>query len=669
MIIKHIANPKARSSKASRIGGLLDYIAADGRDSKQKAEYVAASGNFYSDSLRGQRAEMISLALEATRSKDPVDHWLMSWKEGEQPTEVQCRESVEILKRHLGMDGDYLAVYALHRNTENYHLHIVLNRVDPDSHRVADKGWCIDRAHKAIAEIEHQHGWEPESNARYITNSKGEVSLSRVTHERKPKAEVMDRENATGEKSSERVAIETAGPILTSAQSWEQLHIGLERAGMRYELKGSGALLWVGGQPVKASVIGREFSKKRMEERLGEFQADGNRKYSEEISRKPEPLREDHSGRWHEYRKFLEQHRMEKDTAQKEQRVAHRAARDTQLAAFRKDRSDVYKEARWSGSALNVARSLMASDHAKRKAQLVEEHKRERDLLRRQFGRRPTFEQFLLAQGEQELAHAWRYRESSEVGGALVGDCDDPPHRRDVRDFTGQVQLTQDGKSCVHYSQRDSRGISFTDQGRRIDVWQTNDETAVLAALQLGAQKWGSLTITGSMEFKLLCAEVAVKHGIRIINPELQQVAPPVERTPVPRIGIDAGVAPSESAYLRHKTDIQRRLHLVNPSRMDWMIAVRMRVTGHDQRSIATALREHAPEGRADENRDWNNYAERTAQAAFGPRGDREAKGNLPRARSWMQVEGKEPSPERLTGQERQMSSRRIDRKSYEMEL
>lgn len=99
------------------------------------------------------------------------------------------------------------------------------------------------------------------------------------------------------------------------------------------------------------------------------------------------------------------------------------------------------------------------------------------------------------------------------------------------------------------------------------------------------------------------------------------------------------------------------------------MIAVRMHVTGHDQRSIATVLREHAPEGRADENRNWNNYAERTAQAAFGPRGDREAASNLPRARSWMQVEGREPLPERVTGQEHQMSGRRIDRKSLEMEL
>jgi hypothetical protein len=126
---------------------------------------------------------MIALAMEATRSKDPVDHWLMSWKEGEQPTQAQCKEGVEILKKHLGMDSDHLAVYALHRNTENYHLHIVLNRVDPNSNRVADKGWCIDRAHKAIAEIVYVQGWEHEENARYVANSSGEMSLAKVTRE------------------------------------------------------------------------------------------------------------------------------------------------------------------------------------------------------------------------------------------------------------------------------------------------------------------------------------------------------------------------------------------------------------------------------------------------------------------------------------------------------
>ena len=669
MIVKHIANPKTRSSKASRIGGLLDYIAADGRDKEQKTEYVSAIGSFYSESRQGQRAEMIALALEAPRSKDPVDHWLLSWKEGEQPTEIQCRQSVEILKKHLGLNKDRLAVFALHRNTENYHLHVVINRVDPDSHRVADNGWCIDRAHKATAEIVHVQGWEAESNARYLASVQGEVSLSDITRDRKPKAKVLDRENATGEKSNGRIAIEEAGPLLAKAKNWEQVHATLASAGMRYELKGSGALLWVGEQPVKASVIGREFSKARMEKRLGIFRTDANQRRTNEVFRSPEPLRQDRSERWPEYRKLLERHRTEKSAAQMEQRLAHREARDAQLASFRQERKALYQGARWSGVELNVARSLMALDHAKRKAQLVEEHRIERSALNQQLGHRPTFEQFLLAEGNEQLAKAWRYRDSAQVRCGLLGDGDDSPRKRDIRDFTDEVQRAQGGKSLVHYSKPGGKQISFTDQGRRIDIWESSDETTVLAALQLGAQKWGNITITGSMEFKLLCAEVASKNGIRIVNPELQHGALPRGRVHTAQTEAATQTAPPESSYLRHKTDIQSRLQLVNPSRLDWMIAVRMRVTGHDQQVIAAALREHAAGGRENEKRDWSNYAERTAQAAFGARGDQGALHNQPRARAWMQVEGREPSREALTKWERTSRGRSLAQSSMKPEI
>jgi hypothetical protein len=652
MIIKYIANPKMRSSKAMRIGSLLDYIEADVRGGAQKAEYVCASGSFYSDSLQGQRAEMIALAMEATRSKDPVDHWLMSWKEGEQPTHAQCNEAIEILKKHLGMSSDHLVSYALHRNTENYHLHAVLNRVDPNTMRVTDKGWCIDKAHKAIAEIVHTQGWEQEDNARYIANSSGEVSLARVTCERQPCSKTRDHENATGEKSFERIAIERAAPILTSAKNWEQAHKDLRRAGMRYELKGSGALLWVNDQPVKASVIGREFSRKCMEERLGVFQPEAGSVVTKQPPRQAESIHRDDSGRWAQYRKALEDHRAWKNTAQTQQRIEHRSEREALFASFRKQRGDFYQNGRWSGSALNVARSLMASNHAKRKAQLSEEHKRERNALRLQFGTRLTFEQFLVAQGEQQAAAAWRYREAPEAKAALFGDGDEQPLKHDIRDFTAQVKLGHGRTVGIHYTRRNTTEISFTDSGKRIDIWRMSDEASVLAALQLGAQKWGALTITGPTEFKLLCVDLAAKHGIKINNPELQTAIAKSSRTlqPVPRTSLETTTP--DGAYRLHRADILNRIKVRNPSHLDWMIAVRMRVTGHDQQTIAKVLRDNARGGRESENRDWANYAERTAEAVFGPRGDRDSNMHRLRAYSWAQVEGRDLAREQATRRE-----------------
>ena len=164
MIVKKIPNPRTPSPKATRIGSLLDYIEAQ---TEEKIELRFATGDFLTGSRQGQRAEMIALAGEATRSKDPIDHWLLSWKAGEQPSEAECRDAVEILKRHLGVSTDHQAVCALHSNTENTHLHIVLNRTDPETFRVADNGWNINRAHQALAEIVQRQGWEQETNAVY----------------------------------------------------------------------------------------------------------------------------------------------------------------------------------------------------------------------------------------------------------------------------------------------------------------------------------------------------------------------------------------------------------------------------------------------------------------------------------------------------------------------
>ena len=643
MIVKYISNPKVQSSKASRIGSLLDYIEADSHAGAQKAEYIGASGNFYSDSQQGQRAEMVALAIETKRSKDPVDHWLLSWKEGEQPTHAQCEQAVEILKRNLGMNGSHLAVYALHRNTENYHLHVVLNRVDPVAMRVKDRGWCIDKAHKAIAEIVSVQGWEPEQNARYEVDRNGELAKAGRAHEPKPHTKARDYENATGEKSCERIAMETAIPILRNAQSWTQVHEGLAQIDMRYEQKGSGALLWVADQPLKASCLGREFSRSRMEGRLGAFQPDMHSDTIQQPQRQAEPLRPNMPASWTEYRKAFEEARRKKTRAQVQQRADHRAARVLQNTEFQKERAALYQEGKWSGSALNVARSLLAADHAKRRAELMEQQMHERDRLRSKFGQRITFEQFLVAQGMPQLAGQWRYRNAETSSAAILGDGDEVPRKRDIRDFTARVRpslhmLTNE----VHYSSNaDPNRVSFTDRGKRIDVWQAQDAAAVLAALQLGAQKWGFVTITGPDEFKQLCAQLAAQHGIRISNPELHMVTAsgPGDRQPLP--ANPAAVPSPSTAYRMHKTDILSRIEVRNPSQLDWLIAVRMRVTGHDKRAIVQALKENASLGREAENRNWANYSERTAEAVFGPRGDRECVRSEPRAEAWTRVEGR----------------------------
>ncbi len=148
------------------------------------------------------------------------------------------------------------------------------------------------------------------------------------------------------------------------------------------------------------------------------------------------------------------------------------------------------------------------------------QHKAERDVLSARLGVRSTYEGFLRVGGQKQAAELWRYRNSPEEAAFATGDGTEELIRRDIRDFDMRVEHMA-GKSGVfiaYYAHTRPEALSFADRGKRIDIYQASDQAAVLAALQLGSQKWGVLTITGPAEFQLLCAELAKEHGFCIQN-------------------------------------------------------------------------------------------------------------------------------------------------------
>ena len=204
MIVKKLKRTSLKKSKAVMIGGLVDYILAEHDDrGKDKLAY-AGSRNFLTTTVAAQKREMISLAEESIQSRMPVTHWILSWQENEQPTPEQVDEAVSLFLRGMGL-AEHQTFYALHKNTGNCHLHIVVNRTHPYTQKVIQphRGFDINEAHKIVAEIEHRQGWAPQENARYRVNEQGHVVKNfRHRTQVKPKPRAEDFENATGEKSA-----------------------------------------------------------------------------------------------------------------------------------------------------------------------------------------------------------------------------------------------------------------------------------------------------------------------------------------------------------------------------------------------------------------------------------------------------------------------------------
>jgi len=628
VIVKKVPPSKAAAPKTigANVRDLADYIAGPRAGGNgEKVEHRGAL-NFLAIDHDGQVQEMVDLAEVARHDARPVQHWILSWREGEQPTSAQAHEAIKMFIGEMGL-SDHQAIYALHSDTHNWHLHLAVNRVHPDTEKLVtvNKGYDHKVAHRAIARIELRQGWQPEARALYAPDAAGEIELvKRSEAERQPGARAMAFEERVGARSAERIAIEEVAPLIRRAGSWRELHDNLGKAGVRFEKKGSGALLWVGDQPVKASVAGRDCSMSALRKRLGDFELAHTLPPPPQRSAAPRPL--DPTAPL--VTTYLEQrHRHYEQRADPGQRVERqRGEWDRLIERHRKERADMFRGSwKGKGDALNALRSLTAVRQAQEKADLRDRQQLERAAERRACERFPSYEEWL-TRVDPEAGDKWRHRlrHPAKIGGVTF----DPPVARDIRAVTAVLE-----RDRVHYHLAGPRsGPAFTDRGKTIDIHDGRSREAVLAALQLSAQKWGEFWIRGDAQFKRTCIELAAEHRFRITNPDLQQaIATEREHLRLSKSGnaIDrrtAGPRPSMTPgaiYQRHLAAIAREQpdRRVDPSRLDAEVAARLAITGHSREQIATAIREGARAARPAERRDWDAYARRAADFAFSPPG------------------------------------------------
>jgi len=659
MIVKKVPPSKlaAPKSLAANVRDLADYIA--GPTAGGDGEKVEHRGglNFLADDHDGQVQEMVDLADAARRDAKPVQHWILSWREGEQPTSAQADEAVRIFLSEMGL-ADHQAIYALHSDTHNWHLHLAINRVHPDTEKLVtvNKGYDHRVAHRAIARIELRQGWEPEARAIYAPDSSGEIKLVKQPGaERQPSARALAFEERVGARSAERTAIEEAAPIIRRAKTWRELHEALGKAGVRFEKKGSGALFWIGDQPVKASVAGRDCSMSALRKRLGDFVPAPARTLTPTQQKAVPPRPLDPAAPL--LASYLDQRRKHyTQRAEPGRRVDRQGDEWRQLAdRHRKERAEIFRGSwKGKGDALSALRSLIAARQAQEKAALRDRQKLERVAARRARERFPSYEEWL-ARFDRDTADKWRHRtrRPATVGGATF----DPPTPRDIRAVTAVLD-----RDRVHYHLPGSRRTpAFTDRGKTIDIHDGRSREAVLAALQLSAQKWGQFWIRGDTQFKRTCVELAAEHRFKITNPELQQaIAAERERLRLSR-SADAIDRPSASPrqsmtpaaiYQRHVAAVAKEQgnRQPDPSRVDAEVAVRLAVTGHSREQIVTAIRDGARSGRQAERRDWDTYARRAADFAFSPPG-RDMQDRLAgQERKLLRLEGRQDETALLRG-------------------
>jgi hypothetical protein len=127
----------------------------------------------------------------------------------------------------------------------------------------------------------------------------------------------------------------------------------------------------------------------------------------------------------------------------------------------------------------------------------------------------------------------------------------------------------------------------------------------------------------------------------------------------------DKGAASdTKTAYIAHFQDIMRVERKqgcskpnIDANRIDVMIGIRLRATGHTKEQIRDTMEVMAPEIRKElgsaGTHPWNEYSARTANYVFSARGDKELRDKEPRFEKWKTIEkgGENASERTLTKQ------------------
>lgn len=427
--------------------------------------------------LAMHQQQILAATFLVPHAKDPIEHYMLSWRADEFPTSHQVEEAIDIFAEEMGYQNCQI-IWATHSNTANYHLHLVVNRIDLVRQKVASPGdgWEIDRLHQVTALIEDAQGWAAEPNAIYKSKA-GEVR-ERVTDKvvrlaNGSREGCYHRRKAAPERWREE-SHQKIGDELRAAVSWQDLHNRLSKLNAEYRQKGSGAEIAIGSVRMKATSFGREFSYGRMIKKLGEFT--------------PDPLRERDP-----YEDYLAAVRKERERVREAWNEALADIRARRKLLLKKDRLE--KES--YETIIAEARLKLCFDLAE--AETNKAFDRARATIAANKLRRD----------------AWYNANCPKPDQVTLPELIFTPNLRRDEGIAKEFGLA--GSQCnqiVEYRREDGR-LAIRDVGVALIV-DPIDKNAIAAGLALAHTRGGHIPITGSKHFQRICREIAIARGYKL---------------------------------------------------------------------------------------------------------------------------------------------------------
>ena len=259
-----------RSGKSDNYRALALYVADAkiGHPHGEKTFHHWYAGGDTDNYLEGMIEVETTQAMNTAAKGEKTYHLVVSFRpEDEAKLTIPVLEEIEtMLAGALGF-SDHQRHCGVHVNTNNMHLHIAYNMIEPRTFKKYVPYYDHRKLHKVCRVIEQKFG---------LIVDRG-LEPDAPIQDGRPSAKVQAIEAQTGQKSFFSYVLRHKIEIMTgleAAAGWPEVHAAFLKYGLILKLSGNGLVIMdrYGKHRAKASALDRKVSKKNLESRFGHFE-------------------------------------------------------------------------------------------------------------------------------------------------------------------------------------------------------------------------------------------------------------------------------------------------------------------------------------------------------------------------------------------------------------
>lgn len=496
-----VHKPKKRTADNSSFKKLAMYIS---RENTIKNGHGLKINNCQTNDIGFACTEISDTQAMNTRTKkDKTYHLVVSFPEGEIPTPDQLDDIENELCKSIGYE-DHQRISAVHEDTDNFHFHIAINRIHPETFNITNVRYDFNKLNECAAELEQKHGLTQVCSAE----------------EKKPKTQTPDNlRSQTGQQTFKDFITENTEQItsiIDKSTNWKQCQEQLSaELGISIKPRGRGMVLATGtgkqATHTKLSDLGRGYTAPKLTKRFGEIQvySDPHATPKRQYIAAPVEKASEKSELWSEFQKRQNAKRVALSTVKAERKNVM----DSITAENRLKRSRIKSDTLLSSPYKFQAYKLLAANTKTVKAEAAQQFKQKRQAVFDQFPEK-NWQDFLVKQAEagntQALALLRTGKKNQYLANKLAVTSDQIKAEKSLFEAL-KPKIQRSGN--VVYTIGKSK---ITDTGTEFNITRA-DNSGISAMLRMARERHGDvLTIKGDDAFKQSVVEVAVAEGMKI---------------------------------------------------------------------------------------------------------------------------------------------------------